>query len=100
MSAVDLPIPVVVTRFKCRHCGRTHAKRPAAVDHIGRCWRNPGNRGCKTCAHFQEAQTSSHQCIPGYDCGCDSWPEACCHPEGPEQLNSPVINCEHWEARP
>ncbi|MFF8589968.1 hypothetical protein ACF061_00770 [Streptomyces sp. NPDC015220] len=42
---------------------------------------------------------TSHQCIPGLDCGCDSWPEACCHQDGPETLNQPITNCPHWEAR-
>lgn len=96
---VDLPIPVVVTRHQCPFCRRTHSKKAAAIAHIGRCWKNPRTHGCKTCAHFQEERRSLHQCIPGRDCGCDSWPEACCHTDGPEELGGPITGCPLWEAR-
>lgn len=97
---VDLPAPILVTRHQCPHCRRyTRARRDRVEEHMGRCWQNPAAHGCKTCAHFQEARYSSHQCHPGYDCGCDSWPEACCHPDGPDQLDQPIINCPHWETK-
>ncbi|WP_405536968.1 hypothetical protein [Streptomyces antimycoticus] len=99
MATVDLPIPIVVIRHQCPHCRRTHSKKQAAVEHMGRCWKNPANRGCKTCAWHQEERWSSHQCIPGLDCGCDSWPEACCHSDGPEPLERPVVRCPLWQAR-
>jgi hypothetical protein len=46
------PVEISVTRYVCPHCRRGHSKRRAAVEHIARCWRNPTNRTCKTCAHL------------------------------------------------
>jgi hypothetical protein len=98
MSA--LPVAITVTRHRCPFCPRSWSKRPAAVAHIGRCWKNPANRSCKTCVHFQEERVSSDQCIPGRDCGCNSWPEACTHQGGPEELAGPVTGCSLWQGRP
>lgn len=47
------PIPVMVRRYRCPHCGRPRASKKATVAHMGRCWENPEARGCKTCRHFQ-----------------------------------------------
>jgi hypothetical protein len=100
MTALDLSMPIVVTRHQCPHCRRyTRARRDRVEQHMARCWQNPAARGCKTCRWHQEERWSSHQCHPGHDCGCDSWPEACCHEDGPKQLDQPIINCEYWEQR-
>jgi hypothetical protein len=101
LHAARLPtavtIPVTVIRHQCPHCRRTWARKSAGVSHVARCWNNPDVRACKTCAWHQEARWSSHQCIPSRDCGCDSWPEACCHPDGPTWLAQPVTGCPLWQ---
>lgn len=99
MTAVDLPIPIVVTRHQCPHCRRTHGKKQTAVEHMGRCWKNPAVRACKTCVHFD----------PGGDsCGCEpgcNWGSS-----GPTQPSCgagmslpgdfrPVTHCPLWQAR-
>lgn len=84
------PLPVVVTRHQCPHCGTTRAKKPAAAAHIGRCWQNPDARGCKTCKFFEPATSegpySEH---PG-------WPEECGAGEGIE-LEHPIVDCSFWQ---
>lgn len=46
------PIPVMVRRYECPHCGRRRASKRTVEQHTGRCWRNPEARGCLTCRHF------------------------------------------------
>lgn len=46
------PTVVTVKRYVCPFCSRGRSKRPATVEHIGRCWMNPAVRSCKTCAHL------------------------------------------------
>lgn len=98
MTIIELPIPVVVTRHQCPYCRRTHAKKPTALAHMGRCWKNPAVRSCKTCEHFD----------PGGDaCGCTSgcnWgsngpdmPSCNAEVQLPDDYK-PVTNCPKWEA--
>lgn len=99
MTAVDLPIPVVVTRHQCPHCRRTHSKKAAAVAHIGRCWHNPDNRTCKGCRHFEPGYASTSQCIPGRDCNCGDVDTECrAGVDLPDFDQLPVTNCPKWEA--
>jgi hypothetical protein len=99
---VDLPTPIVVTRHQCPHCRRYTRADPARVEwHMGRCLKNQAARTCGTCVHHQpEVRDYSHQCHPGYYCGCNDWDESCTHPGGPEfeDYKFPVINCPLWEA--
>lgn len=94
-----VPIPITVRRFQCPHCRRTRGKKQAAVEHMGRCWKNPAVRACKTCAHF----------APGGDaCGCEpgcNWgssgpdmPSCGVGRELPDDYK-PVVHCPLWEAR-
>jgi hypothetical protein len=39
-------------RYRCPYCPRTASSRTRIVDHLTRCWLNPDNRTCKTCAQF------------------------------------------------
>lgn len=88
MATVDLPIPVVVTRHQCPHCRITRAKRAAMVAHIGRCWRNPAVRACKTCRHYEPPQEGPYPQHPG-------WSEDC----GAGELigDYPTSDCPSWQ---
>lgn len=90
------PIPIRVTRYQCPDCRRTHSKKAAATAHIARCWHNPNNRGCKTCAHYEPAGNGA-QCVPGDQCTCNSHPEFCNYDAG-RALASPLTNCPDWAA--
>jgi hypothetical protein len=117
-----------VTRYGCPCCPRTHATRRDALAHVGRCWVNPDNRGCKTCAHFEER-------MPGeIDTGYPGEEEACalgvslagqdayefcpahtdpvnpfgsdgasgcadCRTDGKHVPPGPILHCGLWEAR-
>lgn len=84
------PLPMVVTRHQCPHCGTTRAKKPAAAAHIARCWQTPAARGCKTCKHFEPATSEGpYPEHPG-------WPEECAAGEGIE-LERPIVDCPFWE---
>lgn len=84
------PIAIRVVRHACPFCRRSRSKRQATVEHIGRCWLNPDNRTCKTCANFLPAESEPEV---GYHA-----PEDCAAgvPLGPDV----VTNCERWEAAP
>jgi hypothetical protein len=97
MTAV--PVRIQVTRFACPFCSRSRAKQGATAEHILRCWKNPANRTCKTCVHYQAPQTGS-PCVPGRHCTCNDWDEACTADDGPEPDEFPVVACPLWEGRP
>jgi hypothetical protein len=91
------PIAVQVIRYRCPHCPRSGSSKARVVAHMAKCWRDPVNRGCKTCANFSY-----------YD------PPDCDGPESPEYCLAGValpvverdygstttlmIHCDAWEA--
>lgn len=93
MSAVDLPIPFVVTRYKCPHCHRSRASKTVTAEHMMRCWYNPAAHGCKTCAHYYPGDNG---CEGDPGCNCAS-PEFC-NVAGIELDGTLRINCDAWEA--
>lgn len=121
------PIAVRVTRYQDPHCGRTHSSRRRAVEHMGRCWRNPDARGCLTCRHFEPAVPGDLDTgWPGNDEGCAvgvslagrpgySICEQHIDPDGPFGTSAaddcpdcktdskavkpgPIVHCEKWQA--
>jgi hypothetical protein len=88
MTAVSLPIPVVVTRHQCPYCRRTWSKSAAATAHIARCWHNPAARSCKTCQHFTPADSDGpYPEHPG-------WPEDC--EDGRDITAGLPVGCPQW----
>jgi hypothetical protein len=91
MAEVAEPIRRVVVRWQCPFCPRSRSSKKAITEHIGRCWLNPANKGCKTCANYEP-----------YDRGCGEY-SGCC--DSPEQCLADVvfpesgllIRCDKWE---
>lgn len=69
------PIPIRVLRHKCPHCGRTHSRPGRAREHMARCWHNPEAKGCKTCKHYEPAESDGPDWTIGY--GGHYEPEGC-----------------------
>lgn len=93
---VSTPIVATVKRYLCPHCGRSRSKRAATVEHIGRCWHNPENRTCKSCALFRDVP-SGDPCFPGHSCRCNEGFVYClADVELPEVL--PVVECSLWQS--
>ena len=90
------PIAVRVTRYRCPFCSRGHASRSRARDHVARCWLNPENRGCKTCAHHQPFGFEGH-CIPGVACICGETAEEC--RAGLDISGGLITGCPLWALR-
>ena len=89
-STAPTTLVVTVTRHQCPHCRRTWAKRAAAERHVARCWRNPENRSCKTCAHLMPAEEGPYPEHPG-------WPEECSKGrELPDESGVPLTGCSLW----
>ncbi|MFJ8146603.1 hypothetical protein ACIQ6R_16250 [Streptomyces sp. NPDC096048] len=88
MTAVSLPMPIVVTRHQCPFCRRTWAKKAAAAAHIARCWQNPNVRACKTCVHYEPPSEGPYPQHPGWseDCGA-----------GELLADLPNANCPSWQ---
>ncbi|WP_045740913.1 hypothetical protein [Actinoplanes rectilineatus] len=108
------PIPVRVTRYQDPWCGRTHSSRRRAVEHMGRCWKNPDNRGCLTCRHHIDPWQAmgEEDCAAGVnlagtpacpDCGgvtADPWNECkSCRGAGQEVKAGPIVHCDKWEEK-
>lgn len=49
---------------KCTH--KLLISKEAMERHENRCFRNPENKACVTCAHFEPARSVVHQVIDGY----------------------------------
>lgn len=84
------PVELRVTRWKCPHCPRSASTRARSFDHIGRCWRNPARRGCKTCVHFvpyNPAVDEAEHCAAGVDL---------IHLDG--GATTLRVDCDTWEA--
>lgn len=60
-------IAVTVRRWACPWCGRTRARRRDAANHAETCARNPANRACSTCRHFERTPCCAYN---NADCGC------------------------------
>lgn len=82
-------IRLKVVRFQCPHCHRTHAKKAAAEAHIGRCWRNPAARGCKTCRHFIPECEGPYPQHPPFPEECEA---------GRKLLSGLHSDCPEWAA--
>jgi hypothetical protein len=96
------PVAFTVTRYRCPHCQRFTASRKRVVaEHIARCWHDPAQRTCKTCAHHAQAHTSApaEWCFPGAACTCNDMDEHCEHPDGPDEFVSVTVGCPFWELR-
>lgn len=111
------PIPVRVTRYRCPHCARSHSTRTRCVQHIGRCWRNPDARGCKTCIHFGVDITGyGEDCVAGVNLQGKPACDACqgvgwdplsdankrptCGGEGRAVKPGPIVGCPLWQPLP
>jgi hypothetical protein len=120
------PIPVRVTRYACPSCGRTASSKSGARKHMGRCWHDPANRGCKTCVYFNPGDShdpetgypgSDEHCMQGVDLsGCPACARCggggelfmgggvseCgdCAGDGAEVKPGPIVHCDLWQIRP
>lgn len=107
---MTVPIPFVVTRFRCPFCPRTASSKKRTAEHIGRCWHNPQARSCKTCKHYEPAEPSGDYCFPGRPCNCNEGTDESCAigvslagrgTEGDDDYVRPglIVGCDKWEAK-
>lgn len=87
------PKAIRVWRFVCPGCKRSASRREVIADHLTRCWKNPDNRACPTCAHFDRGR-----CCRGAsdECGCGGQDTWACAAGVPLSTGSPVVGCELW----
>lgn len=77
------PQKVIATRWKCPFCNRrSNSKKPPMQKHVDRCWRNPANRACLGCRHFENGDG---YCAIGGPFPCEERPSGI------------VTNCPLWE---
>jgi DNA-binding CsgD family transcriptional regulator len=87
-------LSIMVKRWRCPHCIYSKASKNVVEKHIDRCWRNPANRACKTCVHFERAGGEECDCTPS--CKGMSWPDSCGLGEKLPD-DRPVLHCPVWE---
>jgi hypothetical protein len=90
------PEPVMVKRWRCPFCRRTHSSRARAALHIARCWLNPAARACKTCQHY-EYEPDGEPCFPSRSCDCNQGYERC--GRGFDLGGTIRSSCALWELR-
>lgn len=97
-TEVPQPIPVLVRRYKCPHCSRSRAKKSATIAHIARCWDNPANRACRTCANYEPPESGG--CYGDPQCNCpDDIPQGCAAGVVlPDFGGDMVTGCPEWKA--
>jgi hypothetical protein len=121
------PVLVVVKRWKCPTCPRTHSSKSRAREHMARCWWSPVAKACLTCVHYTPGDNadfatgypgSPEQCFKGVslagrpECAsclgeCAAWigdePNAqrvaCpdCGGNGKRVKPGPIVHCSLWE---
>lgn len=90
------PEPITVKRWRCPFCRRSRSSRKATAEHIGRCWLNPANRTCKTCANYEYAAGGGCDGL-GPHFGCNDSSEECT--AGVDlPADGPVTGCPLWRA--
>lgn len=100
------PIAFTVTRFRCPTCSRTASSKARTREHMARCWFNPANHGCKTCAHFGGDMEGGDHCAVGVDLRRfdetweGEWPEESVMVPVPNGASLPIVHCEKWEVQP
>lgn len=98
----DLPVRILATRWLCPFCHRGRSSKAATTDHIERCWKNPENRTCKSCANYAY-YPGGETCFPGRPCNCNDAERSCradvdLPPVG-QAVGFPVVDCPLWEPR-
>lgn len=103
ITATPEPLAVFRKRYTCPFPGcrfQRSTEKPVA-GHIVRCWRNPANRTCKSCANYEKTPDYG-PCFPGENCRCGA-PDHSCNagvelPDFGELEGFPVVACPLWEA--
>ena len=85
--------PRQVARWQCPFCYWTRADRGVVTDHLTRCWRNPENRACLSCGHFDRGY-----CCRGAsdECGCGGLPAWKCSAGLDITTGMARTDCERW----
>ena len=91
ITATPEPIRLEVIRFKCPTCRKSWSKRARAVEHAAKCWYSPANKTCKSCKHFEVAESEPEVGFEGY---------LYCDAKNAELAYEvvPVVACPLWEA--
>lgn len=92
------PVAVMVRRFRCPFCSRTHSAARAAREHMGRCWLNPATRSCKTCANW-DVEPGGEPCFPGRPCDCNHGYVQCLAGVAGVDRGEIKTGCPLWRAR-
>lgn len=93
-------------RYRCPTCRRSWASKYRCRDHIiAGCWKDPANRGCLTCRHYDPGSTNHGPEDPGEEphCKIDA-PESYVEQPPPDLIKilgrigfGPLILCNSWE---
>jgi hypothetical protein len=91
------PIRYTSVRYRCPFCTRNRSRKQTIADHAERCWSNPANRTCRTCAHFEPSHDAC-ECKPGCNWGNNGQPNPDSCGEGLDLPdNAPNVQCPSWE---
>lgn len=95
------PIRYTSVRYRCPFCTRNRSRKKTIADHAERCWHNPTNRTCRTCAHFVDGHDACG-CEAGCNWGNNGQPvRECCGEGHPLPENGhPVTDCLDWTNDP
>ncbi len=79
------PKAVVTKRWICPGCDFESKKKYVLTEHLKKCWRNPENKACDTCEHYNIKWRGGKNLST-----CDV---------GLKIYGRPNANCRRWETR-
>ena len=86
ITSMPEPVKVLVVRYDCPFCGAgfRSSKKSNVVEHMPRCWSDPENKTCRTCAfHVRPSSGDADYCRQDVDL--------------PDR--APVVACPLWRDR-
>lgn len=94
-----------ITKYQCDHCKREYVNKDRAERHEDKCYYDPANHACVTCAHLLACEDERHEMWDGHDHCTVFWDVDCdldlakTYLPGEGYQNTFKHNCDSWEPR-
>ena len=89
---------IKLVRYVADGCGRRFASKKKCLEHevVCKCWSNPKNRACKTCAFAYREKYNPEDGTGGDGFHCENPHNNSEHSGAPEGVDYISVGCEFW----